>query len=73
MPAGTVSYADPAMPDDDPTDRSLLDEWITSAGEEAVVAAVEDARRRIEEGATPGFTDKEQFLEHLGRARHRSA
>ncbi len=58
---------------DGPTDTSLLDEWITAAGEEAVVAAAEDARRRIKEGSTPGFTDREQFLEHLHRARHRSA
>jgi hypothetical protein len=68
-----LGYADCVMPKDGPADTSLLDEWVASVGEEAVVAAVEEARRRIAVGSTPGFTDKEQFLEYLGRPRHRSA
>lgn len=33
---------------------SPLDDWID---EEGVAAAIEEARRQIEDGSTPGFTD----------------
>ncbi len=45
----------------------LLDEWIAERGEEQVVAAVKAAMRSIEEGTTPGFTDKAALLEYIGR------
>jgi hypothetical protein len=45
----------------------LLDEWIAAEGEEQVVAAVKAAIQAIEDGTTPGFTDKAALLEYIGR------
>jgi hypothetical protein len=55
------------MEDDAPPKTPLLDEWRAEVGDEVVVATVEEARRNIAEGNTPGFTDKDRFLEHLRR------
>jgi len=47
----------------------LLDDWISTIGEAQVVAAVEAAIQAIENGTTPGFTDKEALLAYIGRQR----
>ena len=47
----------------------LLDEWLAEAGEDGVASAVTAARAAIENGSTPGFTDREALLEYLGRRR----
>jgi hypothetical protein len=45
----------------------LLDDWIAEAGAEQVIAAVKAAVHQIEDGSTPGFTDKQELLAYLGR------
>ena len=54
----------------DPVVTPFLDEWIAEVGEEQVVAAVRAAVRDIEDGAIPGFTDKQALLEYIGRHAH---
>ena len=53
----------------DRTATPLLDEWISEVGEEQVVMAVKAAIRAVEDGTTPGFTDKEALLAYIGRRR----
>ncbi len=48
-----------------------LDEWIADVGEEEVAAAIGASIKDIENGTTPGFTDKESFLAYLKRPRTR--
>ena len=45
----------------------LLDDWICEVGEIGVVVAVKAAVQTIEDGTTPGFTDKEALLAYIGR------
>jgi hypothetical protein len=47
-----------------------LDEWIAEVGEEEVATAIRASIQDIENGTTPGFTDKDSFLAYLQRARH---
>jgi hypothetical protein len=61
------------MPERSNPAGSALDEWIAEVGEEGVAAVVEEARRQIEDGSTPGFTDMEQFWAYIDRRRRRSA
>ena len=51
----------------------LLDDWIEEVGEEAVVAVVEDTKRRVEDGTLPAFSDREGLLAYLRRGRRQSA
>ena len=51
----------------DKASTPLLDDWIAEQGEEQVVAAVKAAVQAIEDGTTPGFTDKAALLEYIGR------
>ena len=51
------------------TGTPSLDEWIAEVGEEEVVAVVKASVRDIENGTTPGFTDKEAFSAYVGRGR----
>lgn len=56
-----------------PADPSF-EQWMEDeGGPEAVVAMVEDVRRQADEGVLPGFTDKLEFLAHLGHRGRRSA
>lgn len=48
------------------TATPLLDDWLVEVGEDQVVAAVR-AARAIDDGTTPGFTDKQGLLAHIGR------
>ena len=43
----------------------LLDEWIAELGEAKVAVAA--AIKAIEDGTTPGFTDKQALLAYIGR------
>jgi hypothetical protein len=43
----------------------LLDEWLAEVGEDGVIEAVVEARRRIAEGETSGFSDEGEFFKHL--------
>jgi hypothetical protein len=54
-----------------PPTPGLLDEWIGEIGEAGVVAAIEDARRRIADGSLPGFTDADALVRHWSA--HRAA
>ena len=45
----------------------LLDEWIAELGEAKVAVAVAAAIKAIEDGTTPGFTDKQALLAYIGR------
>jgi len=47
----------------------LLDDWISELGEAQVVVFVKAAIQAIENGTTPGFTDKEALLAYIGRQR----
>lgn len=51
----------------------LLDEWIDEVGEDAVMAVVEDTKRRVEDGSLPAFSDKKDLLAYVRRARRQSA
>ena len=51
----------------------LLDEWLAEVGDDVVVEAVADARRSIALGKTPGFSDKDEFLEYLRRQHRQTA
>jgi hypothetical protein len=44
-----------------------LDQWIADVGEDKVLEAVRDARRAIDDGQIPGFTDKAGLLHYIGR------
>ncbi|HUP70301.1 MAG TPA: hypothetical protein VM142_10865 [Acidimicrobiales bacterium] len=51
-----------------------FDDWVAEVGgPEAIVAMVDDLRRQVDEGLLPGFTNREDFLAHLGRPSRRSA
>lgn len=50
-----------------------LDEWIKQEGEAAVIAAVEDTRRRVADGSLPTFEDEGEFLAYLERGHRQSA
>lgn len=56
-----------------PTQTPLLDEWRAVAGDAAVAAAVEVARRRIADGSMPGFSDERRFLDYIEGTPRRSA
>lgn len=63
-----------AMPQDGSTSSTpLLDEWIAAAGEAAVAAEVEEAKRRIEEGSLPSFDNPADLLAFISRGRRSSA
>jgi hypothetical protein len=51
----------------------LLDEWLAEVGDDAVVEAVAEARQSIVDGKTPGFSDKDEFIEHLRRQHRQTA
>ena len=51
----------------------LLDDWIAAAGETAVAAEVEGAKRRIDEGSLPSFDNPGDLLAFLLRGRRQSA
>ena len=59
------------MPERPNAAESALDEWIAEVGEEGVAATIEEARRQIEAGLVPSFTDKEQFLAYIQRGHRR--
>lgn len=74
--AGAVAwdYSRQVMSERPNSAESALDEWIAEIGEEGVAAVIEEARRQIEDGSVPGFTDKDQFLAYIQRGhRRRSA
>jgi hypothetical protein len=51
-----------------------FDQWVTEeGGPEAVVAMVDQVRRQADDGSLRGFSDKDEFLAHLGRRGRRSA
>jgi len=54
-----------------------FDQWVADmGGEDAVVAMIEDTKRRAAEGSLRGFHDEasyEQFLKDLGPGRRQSA
>jgi hypothetical protein len=54
-------------------DTPLLDEWLAEVGDDAVVERVALARQSIADGKTPGFSDKEEFIEHLRRQHRQTA
>jgi hypothetical protein len=58
------------MVHDDPD----FEQWVKDeGGPEAVLALVEEVQRRAADGSLRGFTDKDEFLAHLGRRGRRSA
>jgi hypothetical protein len=61
------------MPEGPSPAESALDEWIAEIGEEGVAAVIEEARRQIEDGSLPGFTDMERFWAYIDSRRRRSA
>jgi hypothetical protein len=54
-------------------DTPLLDEWLAEVGDDAVIEAVAEARQSITDGTTPGFSDKDEFIEHLRRQHRQTA
>lgn len=51
-----------------------LDQWVADeGGPDAVVEMIADLRRQIEDGLLLGFTSKDDFFAHLGRAGRQSA
>ena len=60
-------------PEDRVGETPLLDEWCLDVGDEAVAETVKNARRSIVAGMTLGFSDKGEFLKHLGREHHQTA
>ena len=62
-----------AMPQDSASSTPLLDDWIAEAGEAAVAAEVEEARRRIDEGSLPSFDNPAALLAFVMRGRQQSA
>lgn len=51
-----------------------FEQWVTEeGGPEAVVAMVDEVRRQADDGSLRGFSDKDEFLAHLGRSGRRSA
>jgi hypothetical protein len=51
----------------------LLDEWCSEVGDDAVAEAVTEASRSIAAGKTLGFSDKGEFLKHVGRQHRQTA
>lgn len=51
----------------------VIDEWIAEVGEPAVIADVEETRRRIAEGSLPSFDNPADLLAFLRRGRRQSA
>ena len=62
-----------AMPQDSASSTPLIDDWVAEAGEAAVAAEVEEARRRIDEGSLPSFDDPAALLAFVMRGRRQSA
>ncbi|MFP5319195.1 MAG: hypothetical protein ACLGI2_13010 [Acidimicrobiia bacterium] len=63
-----------AMPQDGSASATpLLDEWIAAAGEAAVAADIEEAKRRIDEGSLPSFDNPAGLLAFVTRGRQPSA
>ena len=60
-------------PQDRVGETPLLDEWCSEIGDDAVLEAVTKARQDIVEGKTLGFSDKGEFLKHLGREHRQTA
>jgi hypothetical protein len=51
-----------------------FEQWVAEeGGPEAVVAMVDEVRRQADDGSLRGFSDKDEFLAHLGRRGRRSA
>jgi len=61
------------VPQDPDGETPLLDDWCAEVGDDAVAKAVRDAQRNIGEGKTSGFSDKGEFLKHLGRQNRQTA
>ena len=51
----------------------LLDEWCLKVGDDAVAAAVAETSRKIAAGETLGFSDKGEFLKHVGHQHRQTA
>ncbi len=62
-----------AMPQEGASSTPLLDDWIAEAGEAAVAAEVEEARRRIAERSLPTFDNPAALLAFVMRGRQQSA
>jgi hypothetical protein len=58
-----------AMPQEGASATPLLDDWIAEAGEAAVAAEVEEARRRIDDGSLPSFDNPAALLAFVTRGR----
>jgi hypothetical protein len=54
-------------------DTPLLDEWLAEVGDEVVIETVAEARQSIADGKTPGFSEKDEFIEHLRRQHRQTA
>jgi hypothetical protein len=63
---GTTLYS-MAMPQEGASATPLLDDWIAEAGEAAVAAEVEGARRRIDDGSLPSFDNPAALLAFVTR------
>jgi hypothetical protein len=51
-----------------------FEQWVTDeGGPDAVLAMVDEVRRQAADGLLRGFTDKDEFLAHLGDRGRRSA
>ncbi len=51
-----------------------FDEWVAEmGGESAVVALIDDTKRRVADGTLPGFTDAESLSAYWNRGRRQSA
>jgi len=56
------------------SDDASFDEWVAAmGGEEAVVAMIDDTKRRVVDGTLPGFTDAESLAAYWNRGRRQSA
>jgi hypothetical protein len=62
-----------AMAQESASSTPLLDDWIAEAGEAAIAAEVEEARRRIDEGSLASFDNPAALLAFVTRGRQQSA
>ena len=51
----------------------MLTEWIAEVGEEAVVAVVEETRRRVADGSLPSFDNSADLLAFVRRGHRQTA